>query len=791
MFEHRIIEKKWQDYWHKNKVFQTTETSKKKVYILDMFPYPSASGLHLGHPIGYTASDIVARFKRLNGFDVLHPMGWDAFGLPAEQYAIKTGNHPGDFTKENIENFKKQIISFGFSYDWDKEINTSDPEFYEQTQWIFKLLYKANLAEIREVEVNWCPELGTVLANEELKRDKDGSFVSERGGFPVVLKKMKQWVLKITEYAQKLLDGLDDVNFPLSLKTLQRKWIGKSEGWKIKFQFDGKDDFLEIFTTRIETFYGVSFIAISPLHNLAQELAKENKEINQFIEQNSFLSPKLQSEKNGIFTGLYVKHPLNSRKIPVYIANYVLNDYANSAIMGVPAHNLNDLEFSQIFKIDYITVINFENFLINSDEFSGLNIEQASNSIFAKLKLMNLAEKSTTFRLKDWVFSRQRYWGEPFPVYFDETGKIYLEEKIVELPHIDKITPSGDGQSPLASIKDWVFFEKDGKNYRRETNTMPQWAGSSWYYLAFILKEKGKNYLKLDSETAFEKFKKWLPVDLYIGGQEHAVGHLIYSRFWHKVLFEAGIVPNSEPFDKIIHQGMLLGSDGQKMSKSKGNTINPNQVIDQYGADTIRIFLMFMGPIGDSRIWDEYGVKSIYNWIQRVIRTILDDYEIDSSLENDYEFTYFFNNFVSEITNLIENFKFNVAISKLMVYINFLNKQEAIPSKKYLTDFLIIFSIFAPHIAEELLEKLGKKPLHFQSWPEFDESKIVKNTYNLPVSINGKNRSILKLNELQSKEEIIEIAKKDSKIRKYLENIEIIKVIFVPKKILNFIVKNK
>ncbi|AJC50107.1 leucine--tRNA ligase [Mesomycoplasma flocculare] len=789
MLDHRIIEKKWQNYWYKNNVFQTTDSSKKKFYILDMFPYPSASGLHLGHPIGYTASDIVARFKRLNGFDVLHPMGWDAFGLPAEQYAIKTGNHPGGFTKKNIKNFKKQIISFGFSYDWNKEVNTSDPEFYEQTQWIFKLLYKANLAEIRDVEVNWCPELGTVLANEELKRDKNGNFVSERGNFPVVLKKMKQWVLKITEYAQKLLDGLDDVSFPDSLKTLQRKWIGKSEGWKVKFPFKNKEGFLEIFTTRIETFYGVSFLAISPLHSFAQELAKKNAEISQFIKRNSFLSPKLQSKTTGIFTNLYVKHPLNSCKIPIYIANYVINDYASSAIMGVPAHNLNDLEFARIFKINYISVINSENLLINSAEFNGKNSEKAKNLIFEKLKSMNLAEKSITFRLKDWVFSRQRYWGEPFPVYFDETGKIYLEEKIVKLPYKDKITPSGDMQSPLASIKDWVFFEKDGKTYRRETNTMPQWAGSSWYYLAFILKEKDK-YLKLNTKPAFEKFQKWLPVDLYIGGQEHAVGHLIYSRFWHKVLFEAGVVPNSEPFKKIIHQGMLLGPDGQKMSKSKGNVINPSQVIEEYGADSVRLFLMFMGPISENRIWDENGLKSIYNWIQRVIRTILTDYEIEESLEKDHEFTYFFNNFVFEITALIESFKFNVAISKLMAYINFLNKKQKIPSKKYLTDFLIIFSVFAPHIAEELLEKLGEKPLNLQSWPQFDKSKIVKYTYNLPVSVNGKNRAILELNEAKSKDEIIEIAKKDCKIRKYLNGMQISKVIFIPKKILNFIVKS-
>ncbi|WP_337904627.1 leucine--tRNA ligase [Mesomycoplasma ovipneumoniae] len=789
MYDHKLIEKKWQNYWQKNNVFQTSESSDKKIYILDMFPYPSAAGLHLGHPIGYTASDIIARFKRLNGFDVLHPMGWDAFGLPAEQYAIQTGNHPADFTKKNIENFKEQINSFGFSYDWSKEINTSDPKFYEQTQWIFKLLYKVGLAEIRQTQVNWCPKLGTVLANEEISRDKDGNLVSERGSFPVEIKKMDQWVLKITKYAQKLLDGLESINFPESLKLLQQKWIGKSQGVILKFYFENSTDFIEIFTTKIETIYGVSFLAISPLHDFATNLAKKDAKISDYIEKNGFSSPKLQSQISGIFTNLYMIHPLTSQKIPLYIANYVLNDYGTSAIMGVPAHNLNDLEFAKIFTIDYSEVINDQNLLINSAEFNNFEVEKASKLIFEKLEKLGLAKKSISYKIKDWVFSRQRYWGEPFPVYFDQNGKIYLEEKIVELPHLEKIVPSGDGQSPLALQKDWVFFEKNGKIYRRETNTMPQWAGSSWYYLAYILKQNDGTYLKLDSKEAYKKLQKWLPVDIYIGGQEHAVGHLLYSRFWHKVLFEAGIVPNFEPFDRVIHQGMLLGPDGQKMSKSKGNIINPYTVLDKYGADSVRIFLMFMGPINENRAWDEKGANSIYAWIQRVIRIILKDYKIDPELEKDSEFSYFYNNFVFEITNLVQDFKFNVAISKLMVYINFLSKLDSIPSKKYLVDFLVILSIFAPHISEELLEKLEQKPLHFHAWPQFDKAKIVKNTYNLPVSINGKTRAILELNDDQSEDKIIEIAKKHYKIQHFLENHSIVKTIFVPKKILNFIVK--
>ncbi|MBG0730639.1 leucine--tRNA ligase [Mycoplasma sp. 'Moose RK'] len=790
MFDHQAIEKKWQEFWLKNHVFRTTETSEKKFYVLDMFPYPSAAGLHLGHPIGYTASDIVARFKRLNGFDVLHPMGWDAFGLPAEQYAIKTGNHPGEFSKKNIANFKKQIISFGFSYDWEKEIDTSDPKFYEQTQWIFKLLYQQGLAEIRDIEVNWCPELGTVLANEELKKDENGNFVSERGGFPVVFKKMKQWVLKITLYAQRLLDGLQEVEFPESLKLLQTKWIGKSTGWKIKFLLENTEDYLEIYTTKIETIFGASFVAIAPTHFFAEKLAKSDKAIASFIEQNSFNSPKLQSEKTGIFTNFYVINPLNSKKIPVFITNYVLNNYGTAAIMGVPTHNQADEDFAKIFNLDFIDVIDKNGKLINSGEFSGIDVNLAPKLIFEKLKLLDLVKNFTTFRLKDWVFSRQRYWGEPFPVYFDENGKVFLEEKIVELPHLDRIKPSGDGNSPLATMKNWVFFEKNGISYRRETNTMPQWAASSWYYLAFILKKNDENYLKLDSKEAFEKLKKWLPVDLYIGGQEHAVGHLIYSRFWHKVLFDAKIIPNSEPFLKIIHQGMLLGSDHQKMSKSKGNTINPEDVLRKFGADSVRLYLMFMGPINETRIWEENGAKAMNNWVQRVIRIVSKDYQFDKNLEENTEFSHFYNNFIFETTNLIENYKFNIAISKLMVFVNFLSKQEILPSKKYLVNFLIILSVFAPHISEELLEKLLEKDLSKQNWPVYDETKIVKQTYNLPVAINGKMRVILELNDSLTELEIIEKAKKDPKINSYLDNTKISKTIFVPKKILNFIIKN-
>ncbi|WP_434337036.1 leucine--tRNA ligase [Mesomycoplasma conjunctivae] len=792
MFKHQEIDKKWQKHWEFNKVFKTQYKSLKKFYALDMFPYPSAAGLHLGHPLGYTATDIISRLKRLQGYDVLHPMGWDAFGLPAEQYAIKTGNHPADFTAKNIENFRRQIKAFGFSYDWEKEIDTTDPAFYYHTQWIFKLLYKQNLAEIRETDVNWCQDLGTVLANEEIVQDENGNLVSERGGFPVTNKKMKQWVLKITNYADKLLEGLKDVDFPDSLKLLQEKWIGKSNGWEVKFFLEDQEDYIEVYTTRIETIFGVSFVAISTNHQLSSKLASQNPEIQKFIDQNFSTSNKLQTnKKTGIFTNLYLTHPILKTKIPVFISNYVLNNYGTGAIMGVPAHDSRDLDFAQVMDLKVIKVIDDQNLLINSDKYNGLTILQAREKIFLDLSTQNLINQKTSYKIKDWVFSRQRYWGEPFPVYFDENDNIFLEEKIVELPYMDKIKPNGDGQSPLASNKKWLTFSKDGQKYRRETNTMPQWAGSSWYYLAYILKNSDGSYLNLDSPQALERFKKWLPVDLYIGGQEHAVGHLIYSRFWHKVLYEAGIVNTHEPFFKIVNQGMLLGSDGSKMSKSKGNVINPDEILELYGADALRLFLMFMSPLTDVKNWKNSGIKSMYQWLERVYRVITTSYQYDAKLLKNITFEQTYHKFIAETTQSIEDLKFNVAISKLMVYINFLSKQSVLPDKKYLTSFIIIFSTFAPHLAEELLEKLDENDLFNQKWPEFDKKKTIDLDYNLPISINGKTRTVINLKNKTTEEEIIKIAKNNPALSKYLENAEIIKTIYVAKKMLNFITKEK
>ncbi len=630
MYNHKNIEKKWQEYWFKNKIFKTTENKNKKFYVLDMFPYPSGSGLHVGHPEGYTATDIIARYKRFKGFDVLHPIGWDAFGLPAEQYAIQTGNNPVNFTNKNIDIFRKQLQSLGFSYDYDKEINTTDPKYYRWTQWIFAQMYKNNLAEIKEIEVNWCEQLGTVLANEEVLTDEKGNKVSERGNFPVIKKPMKQWVLKITNYADKLLDGLKEVNWPESLISLQKNWIGKK---------------------------------------------------------------------------------INNGKV--------------------------------------------------------------------------------TYHLKDWVFARQRYWGEPFPIMFDEDNNIYLIENLVELPIMNDIKPSGDGQSPLANNKDWVNLEINGKKFRRDTNTMPQWAGSSWYYLAYILKNDDGTYIDLDSSKAYEKFKKWLPVDLYIGGQEHAVLHLLYARFWHKVLYDLKIVPTSEPFFKLVNQGMILGKDNQKMSKSKGNIVNPNDIIDQFGADTLRLYEMFMGPLIETKPWNDKNLLATRKWLERIWRLfekfINSEIKLNKEVQNK-ELNSIYHITIKDVTQCIEDLKFNIAISKMMVYINFLYKLSEINDIKYFTNFLIILSPFAPHIAEELMEKMQQKTLENYKWPIWNEKEIIVANVTMSIQVNGKLRATMELELNYDDNEAISMAKKITNVDKYISGKNIIKVIHVKNKIINFVV---
>ncbi|MXR38576.1 leucine--tRNA ligase [Mycoplasma hyorhinis] len=788
MYNHLKIEQKWQKYWQQNKTFKTTNHHLQKFYVLDMFPYPSASGLHIGHPLGYTATDIIARFKRLNNFDVLHPIGWDAFGLPAEQYALSTKNHPAKFTQENIQNFKKQLISLGFSYDWDKEVDTTDPLFYEQTQKIFALLYKHNLAEIREVEVNWCPELATVLANEEVLVNEEGQLVSERGGFLVYPKKMKQWILKITQYADRLLEDLKLVNFPSSLKSLQENWIGKSLGWNVKFKLQDKQKDVDIFTTRLDTIFGATFLAISPNHWLAEELANQNPAIKTFIENFAAREKQKNNSKTGIATNLFAINPVNNKEIPIFICDYVIANYQTGALMGVPSHDERDKEFALLNNIEFIEVINEKERLINSKKYNNLTIFQARAHIHFDLKNEGKSSQVKAFKIKDWVFSRQRYWGEPFPIYFDEDGKIYLEEKLVELPYMENITPSGDGQSPLANNKSWVFFEKEGKKYRRETNTMPQWAGSSWYFLAYILKNADGSYLDIESKEAYQRFEKWMPVDLYIGGQEHAVGHLIYSRFWYKFLYDLKIVPTKEPFYKVVNQGMLLGTDGQKMSKSKGNIINPNEVVDQFGADSLRIYLMFMSPLIDTKAWSVEGIQGIKKWVDRIVRIMQKSFIYEENYSN-AEFESIYHQSIKEIGENIEALKYNIAISKMMVYINHLYKQEILSSKKYLVDFLIMFSTFAPHIAEELLEQLEQKPIHLQQWPTFDQSKILSNIVNIAVQVNGKLRAIIQKNDEDSKEDILNKAKSNENVLKYIQNKDIVKEIYIKDKIVTLVVK--
>lgn len=807
MLDFKTREQKWQKYWKDTKAFQTKNDDRKKYYVLDMFPYPSGAGLHIGHTISYTATDVIARYKFLNDFDVLHPMGWDAFGLPSEQYALTTGNHPSTFTQQNIQNFKKQIHELGYIYDWNKEIDTTDPKYYKWTQWIFKVLYKRGLAKIKNIEVNWCDGLKTVLANEEVITDAQGNKVSERGGFPVVRKPMKQWVLEITKYADKLLEGLNEIEFPESLKALQRNWIGKSEGLEIDFAVQNSNEKIKVFTTRPDTIFGATFVVISPKHKLINSLVTPEQknlyeQFSQFMMTQSERELQINTEKIGVFTGSYAVHPLNDKLLPIWIGNYISDDYGTGAIMAVPAHDERDYEFAKKYESDnnliILPVIESQNLPnmgdgphIHSEFLNGLNNEEAIKVISEELIKMKIAQKKTTYKLRDWIFSRQRYWGEPFPVYFDDNGKIYLDKGLVELPELKDFKPAGDGQSPLAKNTEWVNFVKDGKHYHRETNTMPQWAGSSWYYLAYILKQPNGEYLDLDSKEAQELFKKWLPVDLYIGGQEHAVLHLLYARFWHKVLFDAKYVPTSEPFYKLVNQGMILGSDGTKMSKSKGNVINPSTIIEQVGADALRTYVMFMSPLNETKIWNDQGVNGIKKWLDRVYvlieRLNTNLLTIDPHADNK-EIESLWNQTIVKVTENIESLKFNIAISQLMVFVNGLYKVSTIPSKQVIIDLVIMLSLFAPHLAEQMLSELNEKQIPESSWPQADLSKIIEDKITYAVQINGKLRGTLEVNTNVEKEEIINQAKEVENVKTHLSGQEIKKVIFVENKIVNFIV---
>ncbi|GAA0332605.1 leucine--tRNA ligase [Bacillus carboniphilus] len=800
-FSHQHIEEKWQSYWEKNKTFKTPdESSKKKFYALDMFPYPSGAGLHVGHPEGMTATDIVSRMKRMQGYNVLHPMGWDAFGLPAEQYALDTGNDPAEFTQKNIDTFRRQIKSLGFSYDWDREVNTTDPKYYKWTQWIFTKLYEKGLAYVDEVAVNWCPALGTVLANEEVIDGK-----SERGGHPVIRKPMRQWILKITEYADRLLEDLDELDWPESLKDMQRNWIGRSEGAQITFDVDHVGESFSVFTTRPDTLFGATYAVLAPEHPLVEKITtpEQKEKVEEYIKaiqsKSDLERTDLAKDKTGVFTGAYAVNPVNDEKMPIWIADYVLMSYGTGAIMAVPAHDERDYEFARKFELPIKEVVaggdvskeayTGDGEHVNSDFLNGLGKEEAIKNMIAWLQEKGVGEGKVTYRLRDWLFSRQRYWGEPIPIihWEDGTSTVVPEEELpLVLPKTTEIKPSGTGESPLANIEDWVNVvdEKTGKKGRRETNTMPQWAGSCWYYLRYIDPDNDE---VIASE---EKLKQWLPVDLYIGGAEHAVLHLLYARFWHKFLYDLGVVSTKEPFQKLFNQGMILGENNEKMSKSKGNVVNPDEIVTTHGADTLRLYEMFMGPLDASIAWSTTGLDGSRRFLDRVWRLYVNEDgklnekitdQATSSLEKVYHQT------VKKVTEDFEILHFNTAISQMMVFINEAYKAEQLPIE-YMKGFVKLLSPICPHIAEELWEKLGgTDTITYSEWPTYDEAKLVDDEVEVVVQINGKVKAKLMVPNDIDKAQLEEIAMKDDKVQSQLEGKTVRKVIAVPGKLVNIV----
>lgn len=801
-YKHIEIEKKWQRYWEEHKTFKTTEDDdKKNYYALDMFPYPSGQGLHVGHPEGYTATDIMARMKRMQGYNVLHPMGWDAFGLPAEQYALNTGNSPREFTKKNVNNFRRQIKSLGLSYDWDREVNTTDPAYYKWTQWIFEQLYKKGLAYEAEVPVNWSPDLGTVVANEEVIDGK-----TERGGFPVIRKPMRQWVLKITAYADRLIDDLDDLDWPEAIKEQQRNWIGRSVGAAINFPVSGDENTkIEVFSTRPDTMFGVAALVLAPEHELVKQLTtpEHENEVEAYIEKISHKSDlertDLAKDKTGVFTGSYVVNPVSGEKLPIWIADYVLNSYGTGAVMVVPAHDERDHEFAQKFDLPIVQVIEGgdvqkeaytgDGVHINSDFLNGMDKEEAIDAINNWLEENGVGEKKVNYRLRDWLFSRQRYWGEPIPVIHWEDGETTLvpeDELPLYLPKATDIKPSGTGESPLANLDDWVnVVDENGRKGRRETNTMPQWAGSSWYFLRYI--DPHNNHEIAD----YEKLKEWLPVNLYVGGAEHAVLHLLYARFWHKFLYDLGVVPTKEPFQKLVNQGMILGSNHEKMSKSKGNVVNPDDIVEQYGADTLRLYEMFMGPLDASIPWSEEGLGGAHKFINRVWNLLID--ENDNLRDrvttiNNHDLDKIYNETVKKVTEDYEAMHFNTAISQLMVFVNNAYKADSLPLE-YVEGLVKLLSPVVPHITEELWSKLGHVgSIAYAKWPTYDESKLVEDVVEIVVQINGKVRQHLQVSKDASREELQALALNDERIKQELADKEVKKVIAVPGKLVSIVV---
>ena len=858
-YDPQQIESKWQQYWQQNKTFKTPENHEKpKYYVLDMFPYPSGSGLHVGHPEGYTATDIVARFKRMKGFNVLHPIGWDAFGLPAEQYAVKTGTHPRITTEKNINNFRSQLQALGFSFDWDREVNTTNPDYYKWTQWIFLKLYEKGLAYEDDVPVNWCPKLGTVLANEEVIDGK-----SEVGGYPVIRKPMRQWVLKITEYADRLLEGLDELDWPHSTKQMQRNWIGKSIGADIDFDIEGYDEQVRVFTTRPDTIFGATYMVLAPEHYLVDKItsADQRRDVTEYQQEAAKKSDlertELSKQKTGVFTGTYAINPATGEQIPIWVADYVLATYGTGAIMAVPGQDERDWEFAEKFGLPIVRTVqppkDFEGKAyteegpaINSEFLNGLGVEDAKEKIINWLEENDYGTKAVNYKLRDWLFSRQRYWGEPFPIiHVDGEPKPVDKDGLpVTLPELDDYEPTDTGEPPLAKAKEWVKTTdpETGEPAERETNTMPQWAGSCWYYLRYC----SPNFEGGPVDPKEENY--WMPVDLYIGGAEHSVLHLLYARFWHKVLYDCGVLKTKEPFQKLVHQGMILGemeytgykykgkwissddienfegvekvkltedevgkkgdhhvikdtkirvdSKAHKMSKSRGNVVNPDDIIDTYGADSMRLYEMFMGPLEQVKPWSTKDVDGVYRFLGRVWRLMVDEESgkiLDSVTDEEpsKEQLKTLHECIGKVTDDIGDLSFNTAISAMMIFVNEANKWDKRP-KPVLEAFVKLLAPFAPHISEEIWRKLGHNDtIAYADWPEFKEEYLVAETITYPVQVNGKVRANIDVaaDNAKNKEFVLNLAKKDDNVQRYLDEGELVKEIFVPGRIINFVVK--
>ena len=798
MYDFRKIEEKWQSYWEENKTFKTDiwNFDKPKYYALDMFPYPSGQGLHVGHPEGYTATDIVSRMKRMQGYNVLHPMGFDSFGLPAEQYAIKTGNHPEGFTKKNIETFTKQLKMLGFSFDWDRQISTCDPKFYKWTQWIFKKLYEDGLAKCVDMPVNWCEELGTVLANDEIINGK-----SERGGYPVIRKNMKQWVIDIPSYAERLLDGLNEIDWPESTKEMQRNWIGKSVGAQVNFKVNNSDLAFTVFTTRPDTLFGATYCVLAPEHELVNLITTEEQKEAVLAYQKLCASKsdlertELNKEKTGVFTGSFAINPVNNKLIPIWIADYVLSSYGTGAIMAVPAHDERDFEFAKKFNLEIIPVIEcseplevaytLDGIHINSNFLNGLNKSEAIEKMINWLEENKIGTKKVNYRIREWIFARQRYWGEPIPiVYFsDGTSKALSDSELpLVLPELEDYKGK-NGCAPLENANEWKYTTVDGKKAKRETNTMPGSAGSSWYFLRYIDPDN-------DNELANKKLlDHWMPVDLYMGGPEHAVGHLLYSRFWNNYLFDKGYVGVKEPFKKLRHQGMILGSNGEKMSKSKGNVVNPDDMVKQYGADSLRLYEMFMGPIDAAKPWDPFGIEGSKKFLERVFRLYTEENKIKDEANINLEKIY--HQTVKKVTEDYENMNFNTAISQMMIFINAVYKENVFPLE-YALNFLKILNPICPHITEELWQILGNKDtITYEPWPIFDINKTIEEKYQMVVQVNGKVRGKIEIDTNTSKEEMEKLALEIDNVKKFIDGKEIVKIITIQSKIVNIVVKEK